>query len=86
LILQFVGNQDLEKCISEPQFENVLKRSNQYVIWEIFVIQHDLHTIADYRREFNEMYCDQVDVLMWGESDSLIPKQTFNILNNLHVR
>ena len=44
-----------------------------------------LFTIADYRREFNEKYCDEVDVLMWGESDSLIPRQTFEILDNLHT-
>ena len=44
----------------------------------------DIYTIADYRRDFNEHYCDKVDVLMWGESDSLIPRQTFQILDNLH--
>ena len=43
-----------------------------------------IYTIADYRREFNDKYCDEVDVLMWGESDSLIPRQTFEILDNLH--
>tara|TARA_R100000808_G_C2151403_1_gene160444 strand:- start:3119 stop:4141 length:1023 start_codon:yes stop_codon:yes gene_type:complete len=42
------------------------------------------YTIADYRREFNEKYCEEVDVLMWGETDSLIPVQTFEILDNLH--
>ena len=48
---------------------------------------HDkqIYTIADYRREFNDKYCEKVDVLMWGESDSLIPKQTFQILDNLHT-
>ena len=44
----------------------------------------NIYTIADYRREFNEKYCDEVDILMWGESDSLIPRQTFEILDNLH--
>jgi len=43
-----------------------------------------IYTIADYRREFNDKYCEQVDVLMWGETDSLIPNQTFEILDNLH--
>tara|TARA_Y100000593_G_scaffold93070_1_gene186627 strand:+ start:1365 stop:2381 length:1017 start_codon:yes stop_codon:yes gene_type:complete len=43
-----------------------------------------LYTIADYRRDFNNTYCDEVDVLMWGETDSLIPRQTFEILDNLH--
>ena len=42
------------------------------------------YTIADYRREFNEKYCEEVDVLMWGESDALIPAQTFTILDMLH--
>ncbi len=44
----------------------------------------EFYTIADYRRDFNNKYCEEVDVLMWGETDSLIPKQTFEILDNLH--
>tara|TARA_B100001778_G_scaffold328326_1_gene327641 strand:+ start:35 stop:742 length:708 start_codon:yes stop_codon:yes gene_type:complete len=44
-----------------------------------------MYTIADYRRDFNDNYCVKVDVLMWGESDSLIPRQTFQILDNLHT-
>jgi hypothetical protein len=47
-------------------------------------IVSSLYTIADYRRDFNNNYCESVDVLMWGESDMLVPKQTFNILDNLH--
>jgi hypothetical protein len=43
-----------------------------------------IYTIADYRREFNDKYCEEVDVLMWGETDSLIPRQTFEVLDNLH--
>ena len=48
--------------------------------------EHDgqIYTIADYRREFNDKYCEEVDVLMWGETDSLIPKQTFEVLDSLH--
>jgi len=46
----------------------------------------EFYTIADYRREFNDKYCEEVDVLMWGETDSLIPKQTFEILDNLHLQ
>ena len=43
-----------------------------------------IYTIADYSRDFNDRYCERVDVLMWGESDSLIPRQTFEIIDNLH--
>ena len=45
-----------------------------------------IYTIADYRREFNDKYCDKVDVLMWGETDSILPKQTFQVLDNLHTQ
>ena len=51
---------------------------------DIFYEGDKIYTIADYRREFNDKYCDDVDVLIWGESDSLIPKRIFEILDNLH--
>ncbi len=62
--------------------------------YTIHLVEHDtnggdrieeIYTIADYRREFNEKYCEQVDVLMWGESDALIPSQTWEVLDNLHL-
>lgn len=43
-----------------------------------------IYSIADYRREFNDRYCEQVDVLVWGESDMLAPKQMFIVLDQLH--
>jgi len=51
---------------------------------EVYYTDDKIYTIADYRRDFNDKYCTEADVLMWGESDSLIPKQTFLILDNLH--
>ena len=44
-------------------------------------LKDKIFSISDYRREFNNKYCEIADVLMWGESDSLIPRQTFNILD-----
>ena len=41
-------------------------------------------TIAEYRRQFNDKWCDKVDVLVWGEPDMLSPKQMFTILDSLH--
>ena len=43
-----------------------------------------LYTIADYRREYNDKYCTEADVLVWGESDMLVPKQSFVVLDHLH--
>lgn len=43
-----------------------------------------IYSIADYRREFNDKFCELVDVLIWGESDMLAPKQMFTVLDLLH--
>ena len=48
-------------------------------------VSGEIYTIADYRRDFNNKYCNKVDVLLWGESDCLIPRQSFEILDNLHA-
>ena len=55
--------------------------------YDLRLTEHEdgIYTIADYRREFNEKYCTEVDVLMWGESDALIPSQTWEVLDNLHI-
>ena len=79
-----VMNQDLEKCISEEQMNKCTEKIESICNFGNVRYTDDLHTIADYRREFNNNYCSKVDVLMWGESDALIPKQTFVILDNLH--
>ena len=85
----FVTNQDLEKIDDEHEinalrfkFQNMMKSFDIDIEWRV---TSELVTIADYRRWFNDYYCEKVDVLMWGESDSLIPKQTFEVLDSLHT-
>jgi hypothetical protein len=80
-------NQDLEVCEDNAMPYCISKISdalNKYDMDDSVDIEEKLYTIADYRRDFNDKYCNTTDVLMWGESDSLIPKETFVILNNLH--
>jgi len=87
----FTVNQDLERIDSTTTMEeigdkfdsmiNELKLKTENVRVEP---TDKLVTIADYRRVFNDTWCEVVDVLMWGETDSLIPRQTFEILDNLH--
>ena len=79
-----VLNEDLEKCISISQKEKCVSKIKEICNIGDVYFANELITIADYRRQFNEKYCNLVDVLMWGESDSLIPKQTFVILDYLH--
>ena len=47
-------------------------------------VENSLYTIADYRRQFNDKYSNLVDVLIWGETDMLVPKQAFQSLDILH--
>jgi hypothetical protein len=84
-------NQDLEKCISDDQLQKCVNKIYTKLVdvhWYKSTVhgmkENKLVTIADYRRKFNNRYCEHADVLMWGESDALLPKQTFTILDNLH--
>ena len=79
-------NQNLEKCISQEQLKLCEAKIGNELLDIRFKTKftQELVTIADYRRKFNSRYCNKVDVMIWGESDALIPKQTFTILDNLH--
>ena len=80
-----VVNQDLEKIDeSQMDIDTIITRFEKMIEGFELNVTEKLITIADYRREFNDKYCEEVDVLMWGETDSLIPEQTFEILDNLH--
>tara|TARA_Y100001972_G_scaffold98219_1_gene121531 strand:+ start:2058 stop:3068 length:1011 start_codon:yes stop_codon:yes gene_type:complete len=72
---------DMKKIIG--MFSTMVKKHLPRTTFNIN--EKDIYTIADYRREFNDKYCEDVDVLMWGESDSLIPRQTWEVLDNLHT-
>tara|TARA_R110000796_G_scaffold162022_1_gene278800 strand:- start:1085 stop:2032 length:948 start_codon:yes stop_codon:yes gene_type:complete len=80
-----ITNEDLEKCINAEQKGKCIDKIGS-ILLDFDNVRHiqELHTIADYRRKFNEIYCNKVDVIMWGESDALIPNQTFNALDILH--
>lgn len=43
----------------------------------------DPYTMIDYRRDLNYYGCRTHDYVIWGESDSLLPKQTFHALETL---
>ena len=80
------ANQDLEKCIDHRQFAKCQIKIKSILSDDRFTctFTDELVSIADYRRSFNERYCDIADVLVWGESDMLAPKQMFVVLDSLH--
>ena len=81
---KLVINQDLEKINDETTIDEIVTRFEKMIDGFELSVTEELVTIADYRRWFNDYFCEKVDVLMWGESDSLLPTQTFEILDNLH--
>lgn len=81
-------NQDLEQTTLDAHEFVALKWNIQNEVqtlpnWNLDV-KYDLITIADYRRKFNDKYCDEVDVLVWGESDMLVPLSMFNTIDAIH--
>jgi len=38
---------------------------------------------ADYRRDLNYNFCKKVDYVMWGETDSLFPKEALQVIETL---
>jgi hypothetical protein len=81
-------NQDLEKIDNNLRsLDSITTQFNKYC--DVFSskninlnnkITKDLYTIADYRRDFNLEYCNKVDILMWGESDMLVPSQAIQTI------
>lgn len=78
------ANQQLEKATNSEVLKECIAKINKSCAPFKISIQYDILTIADYRRNFNEQYCDKVDVLIWGESDMLVPSQMFIVLDSLH--
>ena len=64
-----------EKC-SEVSKWGVLVKSNVYQVDKPYCI-------ADYRRDFNLKWCMPCDYLVWGESDCLLPREFFHVLEGV---
>ena len=74
----------LNKACSSEKLKECIRKINKDTKPYTVNIKYGIHTIADYRRNFNNEYCDKADVLIWGESDMLVPSQMFTILDGLH--
>lgn len=42
-----------------------------------------VYNIADYRRDLNYNYCTEFDFILWGETDSLWPRETLSITEQI---
>ena len=66
------------------KFKTELSRLHEYTL---NVKYHDtadgFYYHADYRRDLNYNYCKKVDYIMWGETDSLFPKEALQVIERL---
>jgi hypothetical protein len=82
LLEKFDGTEEEFEVVIDELMDKITFLGDYNIDWVIH--QENVYSIADHRREFNNKFCEQVDVLVWGESDMLAPKQMFVILDQLH--
>lgn len=46
----------------------------------IYNTENDFYNIAQHRRDLNDGWCQHVDFVIWGETDSLFPAETFDAI------
>lgn len=59
---------------------NKLRKLGVNVIDKIYENNIKPYTIGSYRRDLNYNYCEYNDFIIWGETDCLLPKETFNVI------
>jgi hypothetical protein len=64
-------------------YAKIEKLERKYDFISLFYEDNDKpYTMADYRRELNNQ-CNECDYVIWGESDCLMPRQMFGVLEQL---
>lgn len=63
------------------QYSRIPNSYNKF--YNIVDDDNSFYTQTNYRREFNTKYCNIVDYLIWGETDSLFPKEAIVGLETL---
>ena len=92
-VLETIDTEKIDHWELVDKFEEQLDRVRYVYNHRKTVIQHpkykDNHDEvkyyfhADYRRNLSHEYCPQVDYVLWGETDSFFPKETFSVLETL---
>lgn len=87
-ISQFFEKIDTSKTSKDDlsdRFEVELSKLKQLPNLHYKIIDNDneFYTQTNYRREFNTKYCGKVDYLIWGETDSIFPKEAIIALETL---
>jgi len=76
--------EECENNIKMQEIENRIVELKEKYGFESLYYTDDKkpYTMADYRRELNNQ-CNECDYVIWGESDCLMPRQMFGVLEQL---
>ena len=64
------------------QVEN-LRTTGASVRYDFYENDEYFYNIGPYRRDLNYKFCDIVDFVIWGESDCLLPEETFDVIETV---
>ena len=79
---QHLEKLDTDKITEDEIIEKFYKGREKilqlgYEVNTFQVEKDEFYFHADYRRDLNYNYCNKVDYVMWGETDSFFPKEAF---------
>ena len=77
-----ISKEDLNKKFYD-ETSRLQKETGALLIIDIKDNDNAVYNIADYRRDLNYNYCTLYDFILWGETDSLWPKETFEIIEQI---
>ena len=75
-----------EKQLNHKFYEQISRMSHAGLktVAEFKTNADEVYNIADYRRDLNYKYCTKFDFVLWGETDSFWPKETFDIVEQVN--
>ncbi len=77
-----ITKEELDKKFSEEAFR-LQRVTGAISIIDFRDNNNPVYNIADYRRDLNYKFCTQFDFVLWGETDSLWPKETLSIIEQV---
>jgi len=89
-VSQYIETIDLNKIhpskLIDRFYKEQIKRLQKLGIivqWNPFTDDNEFYTVGQYRRDLNYKNCETHDLIIWGESDCLLPEQLFLVLEQV---
>ena len=73
-------------ALNKRFYDNVFRLQNTTGVETIIDLRDSTNTVynvADYRRDLNYNFCTKFDFVLWGETDSLWPKETLQVIEQV---